>query len=87
MPVVLQRPRFHHHQGYIVLLRGGSVEFAKLLVREGKVAVSPGLGFGPFGDDHVRFALIENAHRTKQAVKGIKKALSTAGSGLQADEE
>ena len=64
----------------------GSVEFAKLLVREGKVAVSPGLGFGPFGDDHVRFALIENANRTKQAIKGIKKALSTAGSGFQADE-
>ena len=63
----------------------GSVEFAKLLVREAKVAVSPGLGFGPFGDDHVRFALIENAHRTKQAVKGIKKALS--GGICQPDED
>ena len=56
----------------------GSVEFAKLLVREGKVAVSPGLGFGPFGDDHVRFALIENRHRTNQALRGIKKVLSGA---------
>lgn len=53
----------------------GSVEFAKLLLREGHVAVSPGLGFGHYGDDHVRFALIENAHRTKQAIKGIKKVL------------
>lgn len=54
----------------------GSVEFSKLLVREAKVAVSPGLGFGSYGDDHVRFALIENEHRTKQAIRGIKKALS-----------
>lgn len=54
----------------------GSVEFSKLLLREGHVAVSPGLGFGAYGDDHVRFALIENQHRTKQAVKGIKRALS-----------
>jgi len=53
----------------------GSVEFAKLLLREGHVAVSPGLGFGHYGDDHVRFALIENAHRTKQAIKGIKRVL------------
>ncbi|MCK9240732.1 aminotransferase class I/II-fold pyridoxal phosphate-dependent enzyme [Desulfocurvus sp.] len=53
----------------------GSVEFSKLLLREGHVAVSPGLGFGHYGDDHVRFALIENAHRTKQAIKGIKKVL------------
>ncbi|MBG0777106.1 MAG: aminotransferase class I/II-fold pyridoxal phosphate-dependent enzyme [Desulfovibrionaceae bacterium] len=54
----------------------GSVEFAKLLLKEGQVAVSPGLGFGHYGDDHVRFALIENPHRIKQAVKGIKKVLS-----------
>ena len=59
----------------------GSVEFAKLLLREGQVAVSPGLGFGPHGDDHVRFALIENQHRTNQAVRGIKKVLSKAGGG------
>lgn len=54
----------------------GSVEFSKLLLREGHVAVSPGLGFGNYGDDHVRFALIENPHRIKQAVRGIKKVLS-----------
>ncbi|CAK7069039.1 MAG: Glutamate-pyruvate aminotransferase AlaC [Desulfovibrio sp.] len=54
----------------------GSVEFSKLLLREGQVAVSPGLGFGAYGDDHVRFALIENPQRVKQAVKGIKRALS-----------
>ncbi|KUG29173.1 aspartate aminotransferase [hydrocarbon metagenome] len=54
----------------------GSVEFSKLLLREGQVAVSPGLGFGHFGDTHVRFALVENQHRIKQAVRGLKKVLS-----------
>ena len=58
----------------------GSVEFAKLLLKEGHVAVSPGLGFGAHGDDHVRFALIENQHRTNQAIRGLKKVLSKAGS-------
>jgi len=53
-----------------------SVEFSKLLLREGGVAVSPGLGFGHFGDNYVRFALVENRHRINQAVRGIKKALS-----------
>jgi alanine-synthesizing transaminase len=53
----------------------GSLEFAKLLLREAKVAVSPGIGFGDYGDSHVRFALIENEHRTRQAVKGIKQML------------
>jgi alanine-synthesizing transaminase len=53
----------------------GSVEFSKFLIREGKVAVSPGRGFGEYGDDYVRFALVENPHRIKQAVRGIKKAL------------
>lgn len=53
----------------------GSLEFAKKLLREAKVAVSPGIGFGDYGDDHVRFALIENEHRTRQAVKGIKQML------------
>jgi alanine-synthesizing transaminase len=54
----------------------GSVEFSKLLLKEGHVAVSPGLGFGQFGDDHVRFALVENRHRINQALRGIKKVLS-----------
>ena len=53
----------------------GSVEFCKYLLKEAQVAVSPGIGFGQYGDEHVRFALIENEHRTKQAVRKIKKAL------------
>jgi alanine-synthesizing transaminase len=54
----------------------GSLEFAKFLVREGKVAVSPGIGFGKLGDDHVRFALVENEQRIRQAIRGIRKALA-----------
>ncbi len=50
----------------------GSLEFSKLVLREAKVAVSPGIGFGEYGDDHVRFALVENTQRIKQAVKGFK---------------
>ena len=51
----------------------GSLEFSKYLLKEAKVAVSPGVGFGQYGDDHVRFALIENEHRTRQAIRGIRK--------------
>lgn len=54
----------------------GSLEFSKFLLKEGKVAVSPGIGFGDFGDDSVRIALIENEHRLRQAVRGIRKALN-----------
>ncbi|MCG7872508.1 MAG: alanine transaminase [Candidatus Thiodiazotropha lotti] len=50
----------------------GSLEFSKKLLSEAKVAVSPGVGFGEHGDDHVRFGLIENEHRTRQAVRGIR---------------
>ena len=53
----------------------GSLEFSKLLLQEAKVAVSPGIGFGGHGDDHVRFSLIENEHRTRQAIRGIKDML------------
>jgi alanine-synthesizing transaminase len=53
----------------------GSLEFSKLLLSEAKVAVSPGIGFGDYGDDHVRFGLIENEHRTRQALRGIKRLL------------
>ncbi len=56
-------------------LHMGSVEFSKFLIHEAKVAVSPGIGFGEYGDEYVRFALIENNMRIKQAVKGIKKIL------------
>lgn len=51
----------------------GSLEFSKRLLEEAKVAVSPGVGFGRYGDDHVRFALIENEHRIRQAVRGVKR--------------
>jgi len=51
----------------------GSLEFAKKMIEEAKVAVSPGIGFGSYGDDHVRFGLIENEHRTRQAVRGIRQ--------------
>ncbi len=51
----------------------GSVEFSKLLIREAKVAVSPGRGFGEYGDEYVRFALVENEHRINQAIRGLRK--------------
>ncbi len=53
----------------------GSVEFSKFLVKEAKVAVSPGLGFGEYGDEYVRFALIENKLRINQAVRGIRNIM------------
>lgn len=59
----------------------GSIEFAELLVRECDVAVSPGVGFGPGGDGHVRFALIENEQRIAQAVRGLRKGLSRLPAG------
>jgi len=58
----------------------GSLEFSKFLLKEAKVAVSPGIGFGAYGDHYVRFALIENEHRTRQAVRGIRRALGLAES-------
>jgi alanine-synthesizing transaminase len=57
----------------------GSLEFAKKLLEEAKVAVSPGIGFGEYGDTHVRFAMIENEARTRQAVRGIKEMLRKDG--------
>jgi len=56
-------------------LKMGSIEFAKMLMVKARVAVSPGIGFGQYGDDHVRFALIENPHRIHQAIRGIKQVL------------
>jgi alanine-synthesizing transaminase len=57
----------------------GSLEFAKRILEEAKVAVSPGIGFGDYGDEYVRFALIENEQRTRQAVRGIKEMFRKDG--------
>ncbi|MCR4267549.1 LL-diaminopimelate aminotransferase [Nitratireductor sp. ZSWI3] len=56
----------------------GSLEFSKLLVEKADVAVAPGIGFGEFGDDHVRIALVENEHRIRQAARNIKRFLASA---------
>jgi alanine-synthesizing transaminase len=53
----------------------GSLEFSKQLLAKAKVSVSPGVGFGEYGDGYVRFALIENEHRIRQAVRGIREML------------
>ena len=57
----------------------GSLEFSSFLVKEANVATAPGEGFGPGGDRHVRFALIENEQRTKQAIRNLRKALTKLG--------
>jgi len=57
----------------------GSVKFASFLVKEAKVATSPGIGFGPGGDGHVRFALIENEQRIQQGVRNLRRALTKLG--------
>jgi alanine-synthesizing transaminase len=57
----------------------GSLEFSKRLLADAKVAVAPGLGFGELGDSYVRFALVENRHRIRQAVRGIRRFLREAG--------
>jgi alanine-synthesizing transaminase len=54
----------------------GSVEFSKMLIEKARVAVSPGIGFGEYGDAHVRFALVENPHRIKQAMRGLRAVMS-----------
>ena len=56
-------------------LKMGSVEFSKFLIREAGVAVSPGRGFGEYGDEYVRFALIENNLRINQAIRGLRKVM------------
>ena len=52
-----------------------SLDFSMFLLREAKVAVSPGVGFGQYGEGYVRFALVENEHRIRQAIRGIRRAL------------
>ena len=61
----------------------GSLEFSKQLLAAAKVAVSPGIGFGSYGEGYVRFSLIENEHRSRQAIRNIKKFLSNS-SNVQA---
>lgn len=58
-------------------LKMGSLEFSKLLIKEAKTATSPGIGFGDHGEGFIRFSLVENEKRIKQAVKGIKKVLDS----------
>ena len=53
----------------------GSINFSMMLIEEAKAAVAPGLGFGEFGDEYVRFALVENVHRTNQAIRGFRKVM------------
>ena len=65
----------------------GSLEFAKLLLSEAKVAVSPGLGFGEYGEGFVRIALVENRHRIRQAARNIKKFLSHCGVSPSGEQE
>ncbi len=57
----------------------GSLEFSKKLIKEARVAVAPGIGFGEYGEDYVRFGLIENEHRTRQAIRGIKQMIKNDG--------
>ncbi|MBP0492458.1 LL-diaminopimelate aminotransferase [Roseomonas indoligenes] len=64
----------------------GSVEFSKLLLARAKVAVAPGVGFGEHGDDHVRIALVENNHRIRQALRGIKSFLQGDNAAPHMDE-
>jgi alanine-synthesizing transaminase len=59
----------------------GSVGFSKLLLEKAKVAVAPGIGFGEYGDGHVRIALVENAHRLRQAIRNIRNFLATDNAG------
>ena len=57
----------------------GSIEFSKRLLQEAQVAVSPGVGFGEYGEGYVRFGLIENEHRTRQALRNIKRMFRSDG--------
>lgn len=65
----------------------GSLEFSKLLLREAKVAVAPGIGFGEHGDGHVRIGLVENVHRTRQAIRNIKSFLNNYDKVMEETEK
>ena len=60
----------------------GSLEFSKLLLEKASVAVSPGVGFGEYGEGYVRIALVENEQRIRQAARNVKKFLSEAGTSM-----
>jgi alanine-synthesizing transaminase len=62
----------------------GSLEFSKLILQEARVAVSPGLGFGEYGEGYVRIALVENRHRINQAARNIRRFLSSDSPALEA---
>ena len=64
----------------------GSVGFSKLLLEKAKVAVAPGIGFGEYGDGHVRIALVENKERIRQALRGIRGFLQGDNAGPEAAE-
>jgi len=64
----------------------GSVEFSKRLLAQAQVAVAPGLGFGEYGDTHVRFALVENTHRSRQAVRNIKTFLKNSNNVVELND-
>jgi alanine-synthesizing transaminase len=57
----------------------GSIEFTKRLLEQAKIAVAPGVGFGDYGDDHVRIALIENENRLRQALRGVRDMFKKDG--------
>ncbi|MCP4317204.1 MAG: LL-diaminopimelate aminotransferase [Hyphomicrobiales bacterium] len=61
----------------------GSLEFSKLLIEKAEVAVAPGVGFGEYGDDYVRIALVENEHRIRQAARNIKRFLASSNESMQ----
>jgi alanine-synthesizing transaminase len=65
----------------------GSLEFSKLLLSEAQVAVAPGIGFGEHGDDHVRLAVVENKHRTRQALRSIKAFMDNTATILENAEK
>ena len=65
----------------------GSLEFSKLLLSEAQVAVAPGIGFGEHGDNHVRLALVENKHRSRQALRSIKSFMDNADAILEKAEK
>ena len=64
----------------------GSLEFSKLLLNEAKVAVSPGAGFGEYGEGFVRIGLVENRHRTRQAIRNIKALFAQSGVNAGANQ-